>query len=145
MQIREATNEDLKEAAESSVSRGLKENPASIDHVYCLEHGGKVLAVGGLKMMNCTTAWCWMNWTQAALENQIATFRIVREWLDKLVELYGLRRLMAAVEVDFPNAVRTIEHLGFTRECVMPCWDGDKSAYLYARVVECRFEERTHG
>ena len=134
MLIRNATPTDIKAVAVMSISRGNKEFPESVDHVYAAEHDGAVLGVGGIKLMTPTVAWCWMDWSEGIRGHMIPIYRMVWDWLDTLVKLHGLKRLMAAVECDFPEAIRTVEHLGFHQESIMLNWNGDKSAYLYVRL-----------
>ena len=134
MDFREATIKDIESVAKRSISRGCRELPQNIDYVYALEHDGVVLGVGGVKLLNATTAWAWMDWTKEALRFKTWSYRTVKEWLDILIQQRGFRRLMAAVATDFPQAIDTVEHLGFHRESLMPGFYGDESAYLYVRL-----------
>jgi len=137
MQIRTATDADLQTLGERSVSRGcFSEMPATTDVVYALEHDGELLAVGGLKQMNPTCAWVWVDLAPQALENQVALFRILRDYIGHLMHDKGLTRLMAAVEEGFPEAIRLAQHLGFKRESRMANWIGDKAAFMYVRLGE---------
>ena len=135
MRIREATKADILYVADHSASRGcFKDQPDQIDYIYTLEHEGDVLGIGGIKIINPTTAWCWVDVTVNGKKHMIMAYRTLKVWIDKLVEIHGLRRLMAAVGVDFPEAIRMIEHLGFVREYTMEQWSGDKPAHLYGRI-----------
>ena len=133
MNFRVATSDDVAKANARSISRS-DSNPPIQEYVYALEDEGVVLAVGGMKLMNPTTAWAFMDWTMDALNHPKTLYRVVRDWLDIMMQTHGIVRLMAAVECDFPQAVRTAEHLGFVKESVMPNWTGDKPAYLYVRI-----------
>jgi len=134
--FREAIQADLDYVGEHSVSMGcFGQMPKRIDYVYTLEHDGKVLGVGGIKLLNPTTAWCWMDLTEEALKRRTVVYRVVKEWLDILIKDMGLIRLMAAVRTDFEEAIRTVEHLGFHQESVLKKFFEDKDAYLYARIV----------
>lgn len=136
MNFREATTKDIEHLAENSVSRGCCADwPEQTDFVYALEYEGELCGIGGIKLLNKTTAWCWMDLTQHGLETRTFTYRVVKEWLDSLIAEKGLKRLMAAVEVDFEEAVRTVEHLGFHKETFMPRFFGDRDGYLYARII----------
>jgi hypothetical protein len=135
MLIREATIEDVLKVAETSISRSCaKQQPDVIDHVFALEHEDVVLAVGGLKLLNLSTAWCWFLMTENARDNIVSVYRHIRNWLDELVKLHNLKRLMAAVEIDFEEGQRTVKHLGFVQESVMPCFVGDKAALMFVRL-----------
>ena len=135
MDIRNATEADFKAMGERSVSRGcLGQVPETTDFVYALEHDGELLAVGGIKQMNPTCAWAWIDLAAQALENRVALFRLIRDYLDVLMQDKGLTRLMAAIEDDFPEAVRMAQHLGFVKESRMENWTGDKAAFMYVRL-----------
>ena len=135
MLFRRAIQADLDYVGEHSVSMGcFGEMPEQIDFVYTLEHEGKPLGIGGIKLLNLTTAWCWMDLTEEALNRKKTVYRVVRDWLDILVEDMKLTRLMAAIRTDFEEAIRTVEHLGFYQEAVMKRYFDGNDAYLYARV-----------
>ena len=136
MQLREATQADLEYMADHSISRGQKEFPVSIDIISCLEHEGVILYVGGVKLMTPTVAWCWMDLSVESMEHLYSGYRILTEWLGKIIETHKLIRLMAAVECNFPQAIRTIEHLGFERESIMKNWVDGRPAFLYVRLTE---------
>lgn len=134
-QAKLAPNKAVEIVKANAVSLSRSVTPVDItDYVYALEHDGALLAVGGIKLMNPTTAWAWLDLTPHGLKRIKSTYRVIRDWLDVMVAEHGLYRLMAAVECDFPQAVRTVEHLGFVKESVMQNWTGDKPAYLYARL-----------
>jgi len=135
MNLRNATEADLRFVAEHSISHGPKECPSSIDFVYALEHDGDLLGVGGIKLLNATTAWAWFDLTEYARHHMKDTYRVIRDWMEKLMKTHNLTRLMAAVECDFGEAIRTAEHLGFHIEGVMENFFGDKSAYCYAKFA----------
>lgn len=139
MNVREATEADLKAMGERTISRGcLGQIPDTTDFVYALEHEGELLAVGGVRLMNASTAWVWADLTAQALENRIVLFRIIRDYIDSLMREKGLTRLMAAIEDDFPEAIRMAEHLGFVRESRMANWTGEKAAFMYVRLEGAR-------
>lgn len=136
MKLRDATQQDLTTVAGRSVSRGcFGEMPTVIDYVYALEHDGELLGVGGIKMMNATTAWAWVDMTDLALKHKIVAYQTIRDWMDRLVKLNGIRRLMAAVDTEFEEGIRMAEHLGFERESLMLKWSGDKPAHMYVRIT----------
>ena len=135
MKFREAILSDLEFVADHTISRGcFNELPNVIDHVYALEHEGVVLGIGGLKILNPHTAWCWMDWTEYSKGHIYTGYRIVSEWLDIAIKEFGLTRIMAAIEPDFNTAIRTVEHLGFHLESEMPGFFGEKPGLLYVRM-----------
>jgi len=134
MHIRPANENDLR-GSRPSISRGcLDQRPAQTDYVYILEHDGAYLGIGGLQLMNPTCGWVWLDLAPDALKHTKTLYATVRAFLDALMEEAGLTRLMAAVETDFPAAVRFAEHLGFVLETRMECWIENRPAFLYARM-----------
>lgn len=135
MKIRETTREDLDFMADNSISRGIVKNqPDRIEFCYSLEHEGKLLGMGGIRMINLTTAWCWIDMSHNAGGHIIAIYRVIKEWMYELVEDKGIKRLQAYVVTDFPEAVRMVQHLGFEKESILKNFMGDKDAYLYVRL-----------
>lgn len=135
MELRETEQADMDFMAKHSVSRGDKSQPKELDYTYTLFHEDKLLGIGGIKLLNMTTAWCWVNISEEAQGHMVMGYRVIKEWLDGLIKVHKLKRLMAAVQIDFPEAIRMVEHLGFTQECVMKNWKGEKSAFLYALIL----------
>ena len=135
MKFRETTQEDLDFVANHSVSRGiLKRQPECIDYCFTLEHEGKPLGIGGFRFINTTTAWAWLDMTDLAGEYIIVAYRIIKEWMEIFVKEHGIKRLQAYVELDFPEAIRMAQHLGFEKEGIMKNFIGDKDASMYSRI-----------
>jgi RimJ/RimL family protein N-acetyltransferase len=132
LEFREATKEDFDFVADHSVSRG-KVHPEYIDYVYTLEHDGKPLCIGGFKMVNYDTAWCWIDITDVAGNHTIAMYRVIRDWIDSFVKEKDLTRIQATVECDFEEAIRMVRHLGFRKESIMKNYVNDKDAFMYVR------------
>ena len=136
MELREATQEDLDYMSNHSVSRGIqKKMPERVDYVYALEHEGVPLMIGGFGLINKHTAWCWVDLSDTAGGHIHTAYRVIKEWIDKFIEEHKLTRIQSYVECDFPEAIRTVEHLGFTKESIMKNFMGDKDAYLYIRIA----------
>ena len=135
MKFREAIQTDLEYMADHTVSRGcFKDQPEMTDYVYALEHGGKLLAVGGIKVVTPTVAWAWVDLSDNAKGEIRTVYRTMKEWLDTMMKDHGIKRLMAAVECDFEDAIRTAEHMGFSKESLMLKWKNNKPAYMYVRL-----------
>ena len=136
MQLREATKADLLFAADHTVSRGIfKNQPEKIEALYALEHQGEILAVGGIRMVNLSTAWVWVDLTDRIGDHMGAVYRVIKEWMAEMIHLFGIRRMQAYVELDFPEAIRMAEHLGFAKESVLEQFVGDKDAFMYVKIV----------
>lgn len=136
MEFRETTAEDLEYLADHSVSRGIQSKcPEQIDYCYTLEHEGKPLCVGGFKLINVTTAWSWIEISDAAGNHVIPMYRVIREYIDVFVKEHNIIRAQAYVECDFPEAERMVVHLGFEKESIMKKFMGDKDAYMFAKLL----------
>jgi RimJ/RimL family protein N-acetyltransferase len=73
--------------------------------------------------------------TRHAEGHMIIGYRVIKEWLDELVEIHGIKRLQAYVEPGHPERIRMVQHLGFERESILEKFLGDKDAYLYKRII----------
>lgn len=136
MNFRETTKEDLEYMTGHSVSRGIQKHcPEQINYCYTLEHEGLPLGVGGFRLINCTTAWCWVDISDRAGSHLIASYRVIKEWIDLFAQEHGIKRLQAYIEVDFPEAIRMAKHLGFKWESDMECFIGDKDAFMFVRII----------
>ncbi len=134
MNFREMQPSDIEQLKDKSISRGiLHKMPAQIEFSYCLEYEGEVLSIGGIQMVNETTAWGWINLSEDAVNFKKTVYKVINDWTEKLTKDKGIKRLQVYVECDFPKAVRLVEHLGFARESIMPRFVGEKSAYLYVK------------
>ncbi len=134
MNFRETVQSDLDFMADNSVSRGIQKHcPEQIDYCYTLEHEGNVLGVGGLRFINLTTMWCWLDMTHLASEYIIVCYRVIKEWMDIFVKEHSIKRLQCYIEKDFEEAIRMVQHLGFKYESTMPNFVGNCPAYLYVK------------
>jgi len=136
MIFRETTLEDVEFAGNHSISRGIsKRQPEKIEYLYTLEHHEVPLGIGGFHLINLTTAWCWVDLMDTAGEHMIVAYRVIKEWIDIFAKEHNLKRLQAYVQMDFPEAIRMVQHLGFEKESIMKNFVGDKDALLYVRVL----------
>ncbi len=134
MIFRETTQEDLAFVADHSVSRGIaKHQPECIDYMYTLEHEGKPLGIGGFRLINLTTAWCWVDQCDLAGEHITTFYRTMKEWLDIFAKEHKIKRAQAYIETDFEQAIRLVQHLGFEYESTMQNFVGNQPAYLYVK------------
>ncbi len=135
MNFRTATEEDLAYMAEHSISRGIqKQCPEETDYVYALEHEGAVLGVGGFRLINKTTAWCWVDLSSDSGSHILTVHRVMKEWIESFVKEHGIVRLQAYIECDFTEAITLVQHLGFKKESIMEKFMGDKEAFMYKRI-----------
>ena len=136
MKFREMTTEDYEYLKSHSASRGIfKNTPAETEFCFSLEHEGMLLGSGGFRLINETTSWCWLDMTHHAGEHIHTVYRVIKEWMKRFVKEKGIIRLQAYIDPDFPEAIRTVQHLGFERESNMKKFYGDRDAYLYIRII----------
>ena len=136
MKFRETTQEDIDYVSNHSISRGIfKHQPEQTDYIYTLEHDDKPLGVGGFRLINQSTAWCWVDLTHQSGNHIISVYRVIKEWIDIFSEEHKLRRLQCYVEQDFEDARRMVQHLGFHKESIMKNFMGSKDADMYVRLI----------
>lgn len=137
MRIRELTIEDYDYVCEYGINRGvIKNQPEQLEYSYTLEHEGKVLVIGGIKLINHTTAMCWIALTCWAKEHIIDSYRVISEWMELICKEKQIRCLLAFVDAGFEAGERTVLHLGFDRKCRIDSFNGDSPADLYVRLFE---------
>jgi len=135
MIFRELRQSDIDYVKDHSISRGvLNKQPERTDFLYTLEHEGEILGIGGIRLIIPTTAWCWIDLTVHATEHIITVYRVVREWMDVLIEQHHIKRLQAYIEPDFPEAIRMIQRLGFEWESNMRNFLPNGDAYMYTKL-----------
>lgn len=136
MIFRESIQSDLDYMADHSMSRGIqKQCPEQVDYVYTLENDGAPLGIGGFKVINPCTAWCWVDISDKGHKNIKATFRALRDWIDIFAKEHKLVRLQAYVRPDFKEAIRMIEHLGFEQESIMKDFMPEGDAIMYIKLL----------
>ena len=134
MNFRAMTQADLDYLSEHSISRGItKKLPDEVEWSYALEHEGITLVIGGIQLINSTTAWGWLDFSDKAGENINTVYRVVREWIEKMCKEKGIQRLMAYTEAGFLEAEKLVKHLGFHQESVMFNFVGDNAAKMWVR------------
>ena len=137
MDFRELQESDITFMREHSLNKCFyKECPEQTDYTYALEHYNQVLGIGGIRMINNSTAWGWFDLSDAAEDHLIVTYRTVKEWLEILCNEKKIIRLEAYVRVGFEAGVRTVEHLGFKFESRMPQFIYHNPADLFVRFFD---------
>jgi hypothetical protein len=119
MNFRAAISSDFDEVLKTSTQPGRKDPPAVTDCWYALEHEGRVLAIGGVKLFNEWSALAWLDLSSYAMQHKIQVYRVIKEWLDELMEKLALIRVVAFVDPSFEAGINTVTHLGFTIECAL--------------------------
>jgi hypothetical protein len=134
MKIRELTMEDIDYVKTRSISRGIFHKlPAQTEWSYALVDGEKTMVVGGIHMINQSTAFCWIDMTEESKSQIILVYRVIKQWMEELVRVHGIIRLQAYTEFNFPEADRVLDHLGFSIESEMRKFVGDYPAKLWVK------------
>ena len=132
--LRDATQEDYEYIASHSISRGLcGKGPDQIDYIYTLEIDDVIMGIGGFRILNLATAYVWIDLSHDAAHHTLTLVKTLKATMASFVEEHKLRRLESHVSVDFPEAIRLLQHMGFTRECVIKNYMPDSDAFLYKR------------
>ncbi len=139
MKFREMTFEDLAFVEEHSLYKenADKEHPERIDFDFVLEHDNYILAAGGFRIINKTTAWAWIELTEyIKKEHLITTYRTIKEWHEIWCKIKKIYRLQAWVRSGFEEGKRLAEHLGFEKEFKMKDFLGpEKDAWMYVKIM----------
>jgi RimJ/RimL family protein N-acetyltransferase len=134
MEFRQLTEKDISFMKENSLDTVFyKECPEEDAFCWALEYGEKVLVIGGMKMVNNTTAIGWFDLSRYAEEHISLCYRVIKEWLPTMCKEKKIRRLEAYIKAGFEAGVRTVEHLGFEFESRKRNYIGDIPADLYVR------------
>jgi hypothetical protein len=131
MILRPATEAEILYAANNAIGPGkIGDIPVVNAYRSVIEHEGKILAVGGINVMNQWSAFATLALTDDARPYMTIVFRTIREYLDGVTA----KCLMATVDPDYEEGKRLVEHLGFTLQGEIPGFLGDKAALLYVRL-----------
>ena len=134
MKFREATIEDYESMVNLSINqRADRKMDLPLDSFYTLEHDGKILFVGGYRMIVPTTAWCWLDFTEYGVKRIKDSYRTINEFTEQWVKLNGVSRLQAFTH-NGEKEIRLVKHFKFKQECIMKNFYGDEDAILFARV-----------
>ena len=82
MIFRYANQKDIDYMAEHSINQTVdRKQPDGVDYVYALEHDGVLYGVGGFRIIVPSCAWCWIDLSEDAKKNMVASYRVIREWM----------------------------------------------------------------
>jgi hypothetical protein len=110
-----------------------KKPPEPVDYAYTLEHEGKVLIIGGFRMITDATALCWIDLSDIGMERIFTCYRAIVEWMDMFCHEHNIVRLEACVRSGFDKGARLVEHLGFEFEGRKPRYFEAVDGLLYVR------------
>ena len=135
MKIREMTQKDVEYMAAHSISKpNFDKEPTNLSVSVTLEEEGIPLVTGGIQMITATTGWCWLNLSSEAGKHIVITYRLIRTWIDEMVEKMGIIRLQCYVAHDYEEGHNMVRHLGFEYEYTMEKFIEEEPADMYIKV-----------
>lgn len=137
MKLREATIADFAFVEEhTAFPEHFSKEPNQYVYTVAVEQDKDVIAVGGIMLITPACAWCWCDITTFVEQHKIELVRNMRSWIDIQVKDLRLNRLQCWVDPLRSEAIRLVQHLGFTEEYEMKNFLGpDKSAMMYVRMT----------
>ncbi len=142
MEFRQATQEDLAFVRQYPFENAVKCYPymeCPDDNTYTVIYESKIVAVGGLHVRWEGVGLLWLMLTEDCKKNgfhSVLALAAIKEKTEHLININNLWRAEANIRVDFTQAVKMIEFLGFHYECTMEKYAPDKTdMYLYAKVI----------
>ena len=141
MEFRPATQDDLDYVRANPFEGAIKGYPyAQVpdDNCYTGIHKSIMLGVFGVQVKWRGVGLLWLMMCSDFKENIDSgrALLIMKRKIDWLIEKNNLHRAEASVRVDFPEAIKMVEFLGFEREGLMKQYFPDKSdGILYAKVI----------
>lgn len=136
--IRKATQEDLDFARQNPIEVAVKEYPR-------LELGGiaktglvdgEIVGVGGVVIYWEGVGEGWIILSKKVLNFKIEVVMCIKEMMEQVIVDCRLRRLQVTVRVDFPQAKKLVETLGFEQEGLMRKYLPDGTdCWIYAKII----------
>jgi RimJ/RimL family protein N-acetyltransferase len=134
MILRDLKPEDIAFLAGHSTSGGcFRDMPKKAIIAKTLEHEGRLLASGGLALLNKDAALVWLDIAEEGHQHDIAMYRQIRNWLDTVPKELGLKCLMATIDSGFAAGIHLARHLGFYQTGTIPGFFGERGGLLFVR------------
>jgi hypothetical protein len=142
MIFRKATQADLDYVRQNPFEGAVKDYPymqIPDKNCYTAIFEGKVVGIGGLNKWREGIGLFWLILTADCLKDGlhgIVALTAIEGKVNELIKTNHLWRAEANIRVDFPQAIRMIEFLGFQKEGRMRKFFPDKTdGYLYSRIL----------
>ena len=142
MEFRKATQEDMAFVRQNPFEGAVKDYPymeIPDENTYTVIYESAIVAVGGLWVRWEGVGLLWLMLTADCKKygiHGLLALEAIKEKMEYLIEKNNLWRAEAAIRVDFPQAIKMIEFLGFEREGLMRQYYPDKTdAFLYSRIL----------
>jgi len=109
---------------------------------YTLTAHGRVIACGGVALLRDRVGEAWVITTAEVDRYPFLFHKTVKRGLAIIMEEFGLRRVQAHVNREWPEARQWIERLGFSEEGLMAAIGavGEQIAYIRYGKVEKKYE-----
>ena len=142
MEFRKSTQEDMAFVRLNPFEGAVKDYPymeIPDENCYTVIYESAIVAIGGLQVRWEGVGLMWLMLTADCKKygiHSLLALEAIKEKVEYLIEKNNLWRAEAAVRVDFPQAIKMVECLGFEREGLMRMYYPDKSdAWLYSRIL----------
>ena len=142
MEFRKATQEDMAFVRQNPFEGAVKNYPymeIPDENTYTAIYESAIVAVGGLQIKWEGVGLLWLMLTADCKKYGVyglLALEAIKEKMEYLIKKNNLWRAEAAVRVDFPQAIKMIEFLGFEHEGIMRQYYPDKTdAILYSRIL----------
>lgn len=137
IEIRELQDGDLEYVRQNPLEDAVKNYPEMHPQKpsYTGLIDGKIVGVGGVTVLWEGVGEGWLILTKDVLKHKTTAYNCIYRMTKKIIEECNLTRIQAVVRVDFPQAMKMMERLGFRREGYLRkyCPDGC-NVWLYGRV-----------
>ena len=142
MEFKETTQEDLDFVRANPYEGAVKDYPymeAPDANTMTIVFEGQIVGVGGLFVHWEGVGTLWLILTADCKKNGlygILALSAIKDKVDELLRDNNIVRAQAAIRTDFPEAIKMIQFLGFSKECLSEKYFPDRSdAYRYSRIL----------
>jgi len=141
MEFRKATQADLDYVRLNPFEDAVKDYPymqIPDENCYTGIFEGKIVGVGGLNKWREGVGLLWLMLAKDFKKaGSHSTLHAIKDHIELLIQKNNLWRAEAHIRVDFPQAIKMVEFLGFQREGTMRLFFPDKTdGYLYSRIIK---------
>ncbi len=140
MIIRDLQDGDLEYVRENPLEGAVKNYPKMIPTppAYTIIFNDKIVGVGGAIILWEGVGEFWLMLTKDCQREGlfgIVALDSVKKKVEEIIEEYKIRRAQCTVRVDFPQARKMVEFLGFKQEGLQRNYTPDScDVWMYARI-----------
>ena len=97
-----------------------------------------IVFCGGFILMGWNRAEAWTLMSDLFYKYPKSCFKICRDYTNKIVKEYRLRRVQAIIDIDFDAGVRFAERLGFEEEGILKSYGPEgEDMLMFGRRIQC--------